>query len=495
MNTRIHTKFGILMLLSMLVFPVATQAQEMSIDSADPSEAEQGTVNLDVVINGGGFDKTVKEVKFLVHCEQPCTDDSGGIVVNSFRVDNAKKITANLDVGAAAKLSGYDIAVRTRGRGGKGTTYRGENLFTVKLRPNQQLLSCGELIKEHKGTCTCQFVWNGDDAFLPALLEDCVTSETLRVRNRFRGSGEGPGNQSTITAVPCDPLNGQDCSVVAERTFEGSSVIASTSHRNSIRGLDIRFHDDVERGCGNGVEAGVSFILTEFTPDPRIPDPLLRNSFLNIREIGIFSEHQPLCNGIEIIRTDGYSDKYSNPSDPEVARDWKIYAHDNLIAAGSYEQAGIVMLGIMPSESINPPSVFGNTIGAAVCGQPDLPPPVGILFGDLTWDPVNQIDGVVESNVINMASACTDTGIEVVGDLSDEKDKQTTVKVNKNTIAGAYLGIDVYDGVEEVNLSGNNLSGDNWPVGVDSSAQCTQTKGKPNKISGYDVKISDAGCP
>ena len=62
------------------------------------------------------------------------------------------------------------------------------------------MLSCGELIEEHKGTCTCQFVWNGDDAFLPALLEDCVTSETLRVRNRFRGSGEGPGNQSTQDA-------------------------------------------------------------------------------------------------------------------------------------------------------------------------------------------------------------------------------------------------------------------------------------------------------
>src|SRR5210317_1490837 len=144
MNTRYQATVGILILLSGLLIPAALSAQEIVIESANPSEAEQGTI-LEVAINGDGFDKTVKEVKFLVHCEQPCADDTGGVAVNSFQVNNSKKITATVNVAAQAKLSSYDIALSTRGRGGKGTTYRFENLFTVKLRPNQQLLSCGEV--------------------------------------------------------------------------------------------------------------------------------------------------------------------------------------------------------------------------------------------------------------------------------------------------------------------------------------------------------------
>lgn len=518
MNSRLHTIFGFMILLSGLPVPVALSAQEIVIESANPSEAEQGTI-LDVVINGDGFDKTVKEVKFLVHCEQPCADDTGGVVVNSFQVNSSKKITANVNVAAQAKLSSYDIAVATRGRGGKGTTYREENLFTVKLRPNQQLLSCGDVTLNHQGTCTCQFVWNGDDAFLPTLIDDCVTSETLFLKHRIRGEGDGPGSQFSITAVPCSAMNGQSCCIpsgeqtcteadgVPEGTFRGSSVIANTTHRAAIRWLDIRF-DGVPLGCGNGIEAAVSFILDDNLPDPRDPDPLNRNSLFNVNNIGIFST-VPLCNAIEIVRTDGYSAEYTytveNGSvtglEQEPARDWKVYATDNLIEAGSYEQAGIVMLGIMPSESINPPSVFGNTIGAGACSGSN---PVGILYGDLAWDPENRIEGVVENNAIDMNGigdsemecvSQTDTGILVAGDPDDD---QTTVKVSKNIITDAYLGIHADCDVAEVNFSGNNLSGDNtWPTGILSQAEFTETQGKPNKFSGYQKDFDDVttGCP
>ena len=517
MNTRYHAIAGFLILLIGLLAPTALLAQEMVIESANPSEAEQGTANLEVAINGDCFDKSVKEVKFLVSCEQPCPDDPGGVVVNSFRVNNSKKITAYIDVGAEAKLSSYDITVSSRGRGGKGTTYRGEGLFSVKLRPNQDLYDCDYFLENPRGTCNCQFVWNGDPSFRPALLEDCETSETLEITYSIRGSEGGSSDGSgrtTITAVPCGSASGQTCKHIEDPddphvlhgTFSGQSVITNSTHRASIRYMDIRFQR-VERGCGAGIETAVSFTLGANTPDPKDPEPLNRNTFLNIRDIGVFSggeEDEPLCHAVEIIRMPEYTAKWSTEDEEFPARDWKVDIHNIQISAGSYERAGIVMLGMMPSESINPPSVFGNTIGNAHCTIPESPEnvnaPVGILFGNLTYDWVNQIDGVVESNEIDMSHDCKDTeatGIKVVGDVGVpgvSAGIQTTVNVNKNTITGAHIGVDVDGNVVQVNFSGNSLEGDGGDTGILSAAQCTETKGKPNRISGYDTDISDAGC-
>jgi hypothetical protein len=527
MNTKIHTMVGILIILPGLVFPAALLAQEtgMTVTGANPHEGEQGAGlegdPLPVEISGTGFDDTVDKVSFKLPCNKKNCPDSEDITVESFEVvDDAEKgtfIRAKIRISLSAPTKSFDIAVRsTRGRGGKGTTYKGEGLFTVKLRPNQELLSCSDVVVDtethpYLGTCTCQFVWNGDDAFLPALAGSCFTSETLYIKHRFRGDiSEDPGNQSTITAVPCGTVSGQVCSdtggVVPPLEFKGRSVIANSRHRAAIRFLDIRFKD-VARGCGEeDIQAAVSYILDAATPDPRIPDPLGRNSFLNVDNIGIFSDDDPLCNGIEIIRSDEYTGKYSPPpppGDPElVARDWKIMAADNLISAGSYEHAGIVMLGIMPLESINPPAVFGNTIGAAADAEycDDTYPPMGIWFGDLTRDPDNQIDGVVENNEIDMTNGCNDTGTGVVI-IGDPADEQTTVKVNKNTITGAQLGVYVDCDVSAVNFSGNNLNGKDLdeydrPLGILSDAQSTRTKGKPNNISGYttDIDSSRAGC-
>jgi hypothetical protein len=70
------------------------------------------------------------------------------------------------------------------------------------------------------------------------------------------------------------------------------------------------------------------------------------------------------------------------------------------------------------------------------------------------------------------------------------------VKVNKNDIYGALIGVEVDSNVVEVNFSGNTLTGDGGVgTGILSDAQCTRTKGKPNKISGYETDIDDTGCP
>jgi len=288
-------------------------------------------------------------------------------------------------------------------------------------------------------------------------------------------------------------------------------VIENWFHRARVRYLDIRFGIGEfgvapTRGCDTGnddIQSAISFVLRANTLDPTEtlpednPDPINRNSLFFVSDMGIYSEDDPLCNAVEVIRTEDYTEKYSAPGDPFLARDWKIQVTNTEISEGSYVQAGIVMLGIMPMQSINPPIVFGNQIGAAACETQN---PAGILFGGLTFDTENLIEGIVESNTINMARVfpCvqplepTPTGVRVVGDSLDD---QTTAKVTKNTISGAVTGVKVGENVVEVNISGNTLTGDGGVgTGILSDAQCTRTKGKPNKISGYETDIDHIGC-
>jgi hypothetical protein len=532
MNSRHQRLFGILVLLLGLIASHVALALDIVIESATPETAEQGTLALDVTIAGTGFDNTVEDVQFLLPCTpEPCTGTPGGITVTKFKVRGSKKIIANINVSADAEVANFDIAM-TRGRGGKGTTFKGLNKFTVKLKPNQQLVSCDEIIEAPLGSCTCMFSWGGNENIY-GLLDNCVTSETLRLKSMIRTAGSVQANGTerlSITAVLCSADNGspgnrQDCdgeNGVPTGTFSGSSVIENWFHRARVRYLDIRFDagafgDAPTRGCdtvNDDIQSAISFVLRADdppdpdtdTPDPRDslpegnPDPINRNSFFGISEIGIYSKDDALCNGIEVIRTQGYTDKYTiDPVHGEVAlpaRDWKVGVANTEISPGSYGKAGIVMLGMMPMESINPPYVNSNTIGAAACEDSY---PVGILLGDLTPDPVNQIEGVVESNTIDMTSDCDDTepaGVLVIGDAGGT---QTTAKVSKNDISGAYVGIEADGNVVDINFSGNTLTGDgetgSGDTGIFSDAKCTGTKGKPNKITDFDTDINDAGCP
>jgi hypothetical protein len=297
--------------------------------------------------------------------------------------------------------------------------------------------------------------------------------------------------------------------------FSGSSVIANNYHRARVRYLDIAIGQGIKAGCEQGeLHSAISFVLDADTPDPTdslpqdAPDPVNRNSLFFVADIGVYSEYDPLCNGVEVIRTQAYTDMYTiEPDSGEdpiglPARDWKISVSNTEISPGSYIKSGITMLGMMPMQSINPPSVVNNTIWAAACEEgTDYYVAKAIHFGELTPDPDNQIDGVVEGNTIDMADPCARSssytaGVLVGGDVSG---KQTVVKVSKNDISGAFVGAEVDGYVVEVNFSGNKLTGDHQSgtgdTGIHSDAQCTLMKGKPNKIAGFDVDIDQLGCP
>src|SRR2546430_11293808 len=94
--------------------PASAQIQ---VDSANPTAAPQGTINLDIAITGNGFKKGAVAQWFVTGTTNP-----GGVTVNSTTFKGSTQVTANITVASDAVINGFDIVVRNAdGRTGKGT--------------------------------------------------------------------------------------------------------------------------------------------------------------------------------------------------------------------------------------------------------------------------------------------------------------------------------------------------------------------------------------
>jgi hypothetical protein len=88
-----------------------------TVSAATPSEGEQGTLGLEVVIDGNGFEEGSNAV-FL----RSGTADPTGIAVLSTEYVSRKQVRARLDIAEDAPLDLYDIEIQSaNGRKGKGT--------------------------------------------------------------------------------------------------------------------------------------------------------------------------------------------------------------------------------------------------------------------------------------------------------------------------------------------------------------------------------------
>src|SRR5262252_1437199 len=110
-----------------LAIPSIGTAQ-VQVDSTNPNAAPQGTVNLNVIINGNGFKKGAVAKWFVTGTTNP-----GGVTVNSTVFNSATQLTANITVASDAVISGFDVLVYSGGRTGKGT-----DLFAVQQGPSGQ---------------------------------------------------------------------------------------------------------------------------------------------------------------------------------------------------------------------------------------------------------------------------------------------------------------------------------------------------------------------
>jgi uncharacterized delta-60 repeat protein len=89
----------------------------VQVTAADPMSADQGTVNLNVKVNGKGFKNGARAQWFVTGTTNP-----GGVTVNSTTFVSSTELTANITVDDAATIADFDIQVlNSDGRGGKGT--------------------------------------------------------------------------------------------------------------------------------------------------------------------------------------------------------------------------------------------------------------------------------------------------------------------------------------------------------------------------------------
>src|ERR1700758_3933930 len=114
----------ILTILSIAIVLLANSARaQISVTSALPNSATQGTINLDVTVGGKGFKAGAQAQWFISGTTNP-----GGVTVNSTAFVNPNTLTANITVSSTAYVGGFDIVVKnTDGRSGKGT-----ELFAVQ---------------------------------------------------------------------------------------------------------------------------------------------------------------------------------------------------------------------------------------------------------------------------------------------------------------------------------------------------------------------------
>jgi hypothetical protein len=112
-------------LLAMGLAPVGVALAQVKVTAATPASAYQGTIALDVVVSGSGFNPSAKVQYFVSGTTNP-----GGITVRNVRFNSPNEVVTTIDVADAAVLDYYDIVVTLdSGRKGKGTT-----LFSVKSR-------------------------------------------------------------------------------------------------------------------------------------------------------------------------------------------------------------------------------------------------------------------------------------------------------------------------------------------------------------------------
>lgn len=129
MNAWKKIAIACLSLTALGVVPVGAAPAKIAVTAATPSSAEQGTIALDVVVSGSGFDRSATVQFFVSGSTNP-----GGITVRNVKFNSSSELVTTIDVADTAELASFDIQVTlSSGRKGKGTT-----LFSVaaKSRPN-----------------------------------------------------------------------------------------------------------------------------------------------------------------------------------------------------------------------------------------------------------------------------------------------------------------------------------------------------------------------
>jgi hypothetical protein len=224
----------------------ASAVAQIQVNSSSPSAAPQGTVNLNVTVNGSGFKKGAKAQWFVTGTTNP-----GGVTVNSTTFNGSSSLTANITIASGATLSGFDVLVtNTDGRTGKGT-----DLFTV----TQQGTPIGCSTTGTPSGFSLVTSLNPVQSNGAALVTTLILGEAIRVRpldlNRdgvvdtlvaFVTSGSNNGSIPGTYVFFLDPVTGQP---QATNPLTGA---AWTNPLQVLTGVQSR-HADVGDVNGDGI--------------------------------------------------------------------------------------------------------------------------------------------------------------------------------------------------------------------------------------------------
>lgn len=225
-------------------------APPVQVNAADPSSAPQGTISLDVVVSGSGFDSSAAVSFFVTGTTNP-----GGISVKKVVINGAKKLTATIDVADTAVIDKFDVEVTlSGGRKGKGTS-----LFAVLAKANdpcfaavdfpsfifvQDTAQQGTYVSDRTGQCT---------RFLNTGLPSSHTRFSYPVRDDL-GNATNRGRVVWFGRDPADTFNGPRLQYHA-MDFEVAGTAITTGPVRLI--VDYGQLESTEGGGNNGVCCGL----------------------------------------------------------------------------------------------------------------------------------------------------------------------------------------------------------------------------------------------
>src|SRR6476660_3256690 len=93
---------ALIVLIGCWLLPTSNAQGQIQVTAATPSTAEQGTINLNIKVNGKGFKNGAKAKWFVSG-----TSDTGGVTVNSTSFVSSTELNANITVPDGATIANY----------------------------------------------------------------------------------------------------------------------------------------------------------------------------------------------------------------------------------------------------------------------------------------------------------------------------------------------------------------------------------------------------
>jgi hypothetical protein len=250
----------------------------------------------------------------------------------------------------------------------------------------------------------------------------------------------------------------------------------------------------VAAGCGDAeLQTGILFQLDGNSPDPTYIYPEYLHSRWRIQAMNIDTLDEALCRAI-VARRDPTYPEFRGVNGEYQPFDSRNFIAGGQIMPGSYEKTAVLFEGFTwYADAINGPEVFDIIIGEPANAGYQA---AGIVFGNIvSSDAAKPVTGLVQGATISLGGS--GTGILAYGAAGAF---ESEVRIDKNVVSGAPIGILVDDEMADANFSGNTLTGDNQAdsgdIGICSLAVSTREQGKPNRIKRYDYnEIQQPICP